>query len=679
MWSTHNNNNNDPQQQQQPLLVLPVSSPVVGTYGTATPPDPYHHRHTHPATTLPKLTLLQIAALLSTAFCYGCIFSTLFVITLPIECERIDDDDDARWRSHHHNNNVSSSSSNNKSIWLGGFVALAGLTQLISPLVGYLSDAYLPPRFVVPPPPPPSSSQPDHVVTLLSSSPYSTVPTSPTSPQYASVGPRLPYYILGAMVATTGLFGQMVTSYSAWWIHYSFAFMCSMMGLNVQYAMMLALIPDQISSAQIGIANGILAFLLVTGSIFGFTLFHVLLYQDSIQSMYGLYASIVILTSILTSLSAHERDAELSVQRLQRLQPSQYQEHFNDNTLPDQPNDIPTRNRDNNDDRPQHDNVKLESSSNRRRATLWRVRGAVQTAQLMVVTPISLILRSMMAPIQTLNWNTLIQCYTIDLHTNYNFFIVTLSRLFYYCGMSIQTFFLYYIHDVIQIPPDQNPETTVAILAMIGQCSGALTCYPVGWVSDRYLQGQRKPFIYVSCLILAAATFSLIYARTVHHMILICIILGAANGMYLTAETSLAVDTLTTDTHRTNQQQQQHQHCHDPTTKNEDDRHDHTYHDAGSAQLLGIWGVAAFVGSALGPLIGGPILESFGSTTTTTMASSSSSSSSMLHHNTTVTTISTAYSIAGYTVILLLSSVYFVGSAIILKYIKVDKKANIDC
>jgi MFS family permease len=290
----------------------------------------------------------------------------------------------------------------------------------------------------------------------------------------------------------------------------------------------------------------------------------------------------------------------------------------------------------------------------------------------------------MIAPVHRLNYYTLIQCYTIDRNTNYNFLIVTLSRLFYYCGMSIQTFFLYYIHDIIQIPPHENPETIVAILAMIGQCSGAMTCYPVGMISDRLLHGRRKPFIYIACIILAAATFSFIYARTVHHVIILSTILGAANGMYLTAETSLAVDTLTTEaTNNTNQN------CHETSTNennaNNINRVNHSV--AGTAQLLGIWGVAAFVGSALGPLIGGPLLEAFGTTTTAVVNNATSSlhqGSSLMHHPSDVTvteltaTSMAAYTITGYTVILSLSSFYFVCSAVILQYIKVNKKESTD-
>merc|ERR1712003_272547 len=89
-----------------------------------------------------------------------------------------------------------------------------------------------------------------------------------------------------------------------------------MIGLNITYAMMIALIPDQVPHAQTGIANGILAFLLVTGSLTGFGFFY--FYSNGIiQDMYGLYICIVILTTILTGLYAHERDVAIFMERLE--------------------------------------------------------------------------------------------------------------------------------------------------------------------------------------------------------------------------------------------------------------------------------------------------------------------------------------------------------------------------
>jgi MFS family permease len=223
---------------------------------------------------------------------------------------------------------------------------------------------------------------------------------------------------------------------------------------------------------------------------------------------------------------------------------------------------------------------------------------------------------------------------------HHDFFLVTLSRLFYYCGMSVQTFFLYFLHDVIHVKT--NPEDAVAILAIIGQCSAACTCYPVGLLSDHVLKGRRTPFVHVSCAVLAIATISLVFATTFRHMIFLCLILGAGNGVYLTAETSLAVDTLS-ETYST-----------DPDV------------ESGSAQLLGIWGLAAFLGSALGPLVGSGLLCLFGTrwaSSSTLEYDSGSIGASEVEKDT------EEYSLAGYAVIVSLSAFYFFCSSLMLRFL----------
>lgn len=187
----------------------------------------------HEVKEAPHLPLFNIVCILSTAFSYGCIMTTLFLITLPVECERIE-------KQHP---NIP------KSVALGIFVAIAGLTQLISPMIGMLSDTYHPPA-------------------------------------HHELGQRMPYLCLGAILCVAGLLGQYIESYEKLWLRYGLFFFCHMIGLNIIYGMMLALIPDQVPRSQTGTSNGVLAFLLVTGSLFGFGLFHGFFGTD-IQDMYG--------------------------------------------------------------------------------------------------------------------------------------------------------------------------------------------------------------------------------------------------------------------------------------------------------------------------------------------------------------------------------------------------------
>lgn len=549
----------------------------------------------HPAV----MPLINIVCILSTAFSYGCILTTLFMIILPIECERIH-------QSH---------SSIAQSVLLGCFVALAGLTQLVSPLVGRASDTFEPPRIKIV-----SSS-----TTTLDAAIERADEKEPT---FAAMGQRLPYYMFGAFLAGVGLLCQMVTSYTALWIRYCFSFVFSMVGLNIQYAMMLALIPDQIPRLQTGVANGILALLLVAGSITGFALFHLFFTHDDIGSMYGLYTSIVILSSITTGSYANEQDVSLSVKSRQRksLRLSSWLKSDPSKTAIQQSVTVKPS--------PRTWPVKA------RRATKRAMKRAVQKAQQIVITP-TIIGHSLLEPFRKFTPSVILSCYTIDTTKHHDFFIVTLSRLFYYCGMSVQTFFLYFLHDIIHVR--RNPEAAVAILAIVGQCSAALTCYPVGTISDHWLNGRRTPFVYASCVILAITTMLIIFATTFEHMLVLCLVLGAANGAYLTAETSLAVDSLS----------------------DESDPED----DCGSAQLLGVWGVAAFLGSALGPLIGGPLLCTFGALPVQPLNNSTKMTSVALVERSGDDIDSDDYSLTGYAVVVSLSAFYFLCSAITLRFL----------
>jgi hypothetical protein len=145
---------------------------------------------------LKPLHCWDIVCILSNAFAYGCILTTLFLITLPLECERIQ-------REH---------PTMPKSVSLGVFVAIAGITQLISPLAGMLSDSYKPPT--------------------------------------NDLGQRLPYLVLGAILTVIGLLCQYAFSERSFWIRFSFAFFLHMIGLNIIYSMMIALIPDQVPSLK---------------------------------------------------------------------------------------------------------------------------------------------------------------------------------------------------------------------------------------------------------------------------------------------------------------------------------------------------------------------------------------------------------------------------------------------
>lgn len=204
----------------------------------------------------------------------------------------------------------------------------------------------------------------------------------------------------------------------------------------------------------------------------------------------GLYICIVTFTTILTGSYAHDRDAQLNSERIRM--------HVD---------------------------------------TYGPRRG--------ILTPWLLLRTMLYDPIRDLDSQTLFTAYSIDRTKYHDFYVVTVSRLWYYCGISVQTFFLYFLHDIIHVKDD--PESAVAYLAILAQISGSFICYPIGVASDQLFGGRRKPFVYLACAILGGLTVTMIFATTMHHMEILCSILGAANGIYLTMETSMAVDTLPVD------------------------------------------------------------------------------------------------------------------------------------
>ena len=173
----------------------------------------------------------------------------------------------------------------------------------------------------------------------------------------------------------------------------------------------------------------------------------------------------------------------------------------------------------------------------------------------------------------------------------------------------------YYLRDIIHI---DDPEGGESVLAIISQSFGALATVPIGMLSD-YLGNGRKPYVFTSCTILSVTNFALLYVRKFKAVLIIASIAGLANGAYLTMDTSLAMDTL-------------------PNSEE-------------SARMLGVWGVAMFIGSALGPMIGGPLLFFTAND-------------------------DDSYSFIGYAILFTLSSIYFGLSAGSLTFVKKESNAS---
>ena len=206
------------------------------------------------------------------------------------------------------------------------------------------------------------------------------------------------------------------------------------------------------------------------------------------------------------------------------------------------------------------------------------------------------------------DYQTFTRSYYLSPSSHGDFFYVTLSRTLYYMGISSQAFFMYYLKDIVKSP---DPSGDAALLSAVAQFTAALTALPVGFASDS-LETPPRQYIYLSCFLLAGGNAVLVLCRTTFDLVLLSALLGAANGSYLTMDTHLAINTLPDK--------------------------------AGAAKYLGIWGVASFIGTALGPMVGGPLLYFVGKTD-----------------------VAGTYDIKGYGVLMTASVVYFALAAFVLR------------
>lgn len=177
---------------------------------------------------------------------------------------------------------------------------------------------------------------------------------------------------------------------------------------------------------------------------------------------------------------------------------------------------------------------------------------------------------------QPFSLSELIHAYSIDVVEHADFFWVFVTRTFYYMCISLQAFGLFMLRDVQNV---DDPTYFTSVLAMTGQLCAAVVAVPSGRLSDRF---GRKPLVYAACFMMALVYVGFALSPSVDMVLILGVGFGIGNGMFLSVDYALACDVL-------------------PSFES-------------AAQGLGLWGVSAFLGSTIGPLIAGPLLAYFGST-----------------------------------------------------------------
>lgn len=235
----------------------------------------------------PRLPLFQVTCMLSLSLSWGFIVTTMVLLVLPLECERISSTMGAA--------EFKEEDKATASLYLGLFVFLAGLTQLICPIVGKLSD--------------------ESPVVVVK---YSTGRKGDL--QDYIWGKRLPYIVLGSVLSFTSLLMIQYASRSNYhWVLFGFSLTIFMIGMNTIYSSMIALVPDLIPDSQVGQANGILALQMVVGSLSGFAAFYWLdsfhmnnhlnddIIGELVYDMYFVYIVVLCLTTLTTLVFTREK------------------------------------------------------------------------------------------------------------------------------------------------------------------------------------------------------------------------------------------------------------------------------------------------------------------------------------------------------------------------------------
>lgn len=171
------------------------------------------------------------------------------------------------------------------------------------------------------------------------------------------------------------------------------------------------------------------------------------------------------------------------------------------------------------------------------------------------------------------------EAFAIDLRQDVDFFWVCAGRMCYYMSTSVAVFMYFYFRDMMHIQDEAARRLQLGVLAIITQCVGVVSSLPFGRLSA---QCGRKPLIYFSCMLMISTFILYVVApkqapdRVWPTVILAAVLYGVGSGAYLSVDYAIALDCM-------------------PRGKS-------------SAEAFGLWGVIGFLGSTIGPILGGWLL-----------------------------------------------------------------------
>lgn len=179
----------------------------------------------------------------------------------------------------------------------------------------------------------------------------------------------------------------------------------------------------------------------------------------------------------------------------------------------------------------------------------------------------------------SLNLKELCRSFSLDMKTERDFFWVCVSRMFFYGSVSSSVFMYYYLHDMV-IPgaTDSTIRSYVATLVIVSQVLGAMCSMPASYLSEKI--GRKMSIYWANAFMSVCFCLYMIAPKTGGFSW--CVVLsggifyGVGAAAYMGVDYALALECL-------------------PAGKS-------------TAEAFGLWGIAGFCGSTVGPLIGGVLL-----------------------------------------------------------------------
>jgi len=110
--------------------------------------------------------------------------------------------------------------------------------------------------------------------------------------------------------------------------------------------------------------------------------------------------------------------------------------------------------------------------------------------------------------------------------------------LFWSAVITVNTFVLYYLMDVLQLP-EPGAQRIVGQLGVVLGVAVLLVALPAGWVADRV---GRRPLIVFACMLASGGVLALLVLRTPLGVTLAGTLLGIGTGVFLSASWALVTD-----------------------------------------------------------------------------------------------------------------------------------------